>query len=102
MAVWFSEPPKVPTPRTPVSDPKPRPFSKQARYPARWVPEVMFSRHSGRSRKPLWSIRASATATTSAELDDMPEASGSVESMTSCAGRSSPKLRASRSITACR
>ena len=55
-------------PRTPVSDPKPKPFSKQARYPARSVPEAMFSRRSGRSRKPLWSIRASATATTSADL----------------------------------
>ena len=31
MAVWSSEPPKVPTPRTPVSDPKPMPFSMQAR-----------------------------------------------------------------------
>lgn len=74
----------------------------QARYPAKSVTVAMFSCHSGRSRKPLWSIRVSATATTRAELDDMPEASGSVESMTSRAGRSSPKLRASRSITACR
>ena len=102
MAVWSSEPPKVPTPRAPVSDPRLMPFSMQARYPARSVTEVMFSCHAVFSRKPLWSIRVSATATTRAELDDMPEASGSVESMTSRAGRNSPKLRANRSITVCR
>ncbi len=82
-------------PRVLVSDPEPMPFSTQARYLARSAVEAILSRHPGCSRKPLWSIRVSTTAaTTSAELDDMPEAGGSVESMISRAGHSSPTLRA--------
>ena len=100
IAVWSSEPPKVPTPAAPARFLKVMPFSWQARYPARSTSSVMLSCQAVVSDSPLKSARPSTIALTRADEELIPLASGRSEVNRILAGARSPKLAVRRSSTA--
>ena len=97
IAVRSSLPPNVPTPRSPASAPKLRPFSTVARYPANASRESIASRYAGSADSWLTASSARKSAVPSALELLIPDAAGrSLAIAMSAPRRARGKLRAIR------